>query len=459
MSDDIGILIVDDEQIVRESLASWFQEDGYRVGTASDGRAALGKMQDQTWHIALLDIKMPGMDGLELQQKIREIDENIIVIIMTAYASVDTAVQALKDGAYDYITKPFDPDDLAHIIRNAIERRRLVWENAQMKERIEDLEGFDDIVGKSEPLTEALGKVAQVAQTDATVLVLGESGTGKELIAQAIHQQSRRRYMPIVTVNCGAMTEGLLESELFGHEKGAFTGAQYRKKGKVEVADGGTLFLDEVGDISPKTQADLLRVLETKEFTRVGGTKPIRSDFRVVSATNRNLQQLISDGAFRTDLYYRLNAFTIRIPPLRARQGDTALLAEHFRGKLSQDLHKQVTSIAPDAMDMLEQHTWPGNVRELRHVIEHAIVVAQGPVLTATDIELSDLDETNLENIERPAPARDPTLALTDIERDHIVEVLKRTDWNVTQAAKILDIDRGTLYNKIRRYDLERPEQ
>ena len=464
MSEEIGILVVDDEQIVRESLASWFEEDGYRIGTAASARDALGKLQDETWQIAIIDIKMPGMDGLELQQKIREIDENLVIIIMTAYASVDTAVQALKEGAYDYITKPFDPDDLARIIRNAVEHRRLVWENTQMRERIEDMEGFENVIGKSSQLRKVLEQVAQVAQTDATVLVLGESGTGKELIAHAIHRQSRRRYMPLVTVNCGALTEGLLESELFGHEKGAFTGAQYQKKGKVEVADGGTLFLDEVADVSPKTQADLLRVLETKEFTRVGGTKVIKSDFRVISATNRDLQELIRGGTFRMDLYYRLNAFTIRVPPLRDRQGDVPLLAEHFRERLSRELHKPIEGITDAAMRKLELYTWPGNVRELRHVLEHAIVMARTRMITPEDIELSEgfvttsLAKDSDSSVESNEKDDDTPVSLDDVEREHIEEVLESTDWNVSKAAKMLNIDRGTLYNKMRRYELKRPE-
>ena len=454
--EDVGVLIVDDEQIVRESLAGWFEEDGYRVAAASNAREALAMLNDETWHVALVDIKMPGMDGLELQQKIRDIDANIVVVIMTAYASVETAVQALKEGAYDYITKPFDPDDLAHMIRNAVERRRLIWENAQMRERIDDMAAFSDIVGQSPQLTKVLGQVAQVAQTDATTLVLGESGTGKELIAQAIHQQSRRRYLPLVAVNCGALPEGLLESELFGHEKGAFTGALYRRKGKIEIADGGTLFLDEVGDISPKTQADLLRVLETKEFTRVGGAKPIHSDFRVVSATNRDLAADTRDGRFRTDLYYRLNAFALRVPPLRERDGDIPLLTEHFRGRLSEELHKPTERLTDEAMRKLEQYDWPGNVRELRHVIEHAIVLCTNPVMGADDIELP---RDVVGAVQPTATGNSDALALSDVEREHIRAVLDRTDWNVTKAAKVLDIDRGTLYNKMRRYELERPEE
>ena len=277
MSEEIGILVVDDEQIVRESLASWFEEDGYRIGTAANARDALGKLQDETWHIAIIDIKMPGMDGLELQQKIREIDENLVIIIMTAYASVDTAVQALKEGAYDYITKPFDPDDLARIIRNAVEHRRLVWENTQMRERIEDMEGFENVIGKSPQLRKVLEQVAQVAQTDATVLVLGESGTGKELIAHAIHRQRRRRYMPLVTVNCGALRKDCWESELFVTKKRLY-GSTDQKKGKVEVAGWGTLF-STGGRCQPEDAGGSAPRAGDEGVYRVGGTKVIKSDF------------------------------------------------------------------------------------------------------------------------------------------------------------------------------------
>lgn len=460
MNQDIGILVVDDEQIVRESLEGWFAEDGYRVETAASAQEALQKLQTGTWHILLVDIKMPGMDGLELQQRVKEIDENVVVIIMTAYASVETAVQALKEGAYDYITKPFDPDELAHIIRNAIERRRLIWENALLRENLDERAGFSEIIGTSKAILGVLEQVAQVASTDATVMILGESGTGKELIAQAIHKQSRRRYMPTVTVNCGAMAEGLLESELFGHERGAFTGAQYRKKGKFELADGGTIFLDEVGDVSSKTQADLLRVLETKEFTRVGGTKPIKSDFRVISATNKDLQHLIRDGKFRLDLYYRLNAFTIALPPLRDRIEDVPLLAEHFRTTLTEQLHKPMEKVGDDALRKLARYDWPGNVRELRHVIEHAIVIARSPTITADDIrlvgeEVSIPGDRRVQGAARPAANASGSLA--DMEKEHIHAVLADTGWNITQAAKALDIDRVTLYNKIRKYGIQRP--
>ncbi|HTL99815.1 MAG TPA: sigma-54 dependent transcriptional regulator, partial [Candidatus Omnitrophota bacterium] len=314
VSPDLGsVLIVDDEFSMRDSLVHWFEKDGYRTGSAQDGREALQRLDEQDWDAVLLDIKMPGMDGLELQRRIREVDPDLPIIMITAFASVDSAVQALKEGAFDYVTKPIDPDELSHLVRRAVEKRRLQRENAQLRRNVDQLSTPTTIVGASGPMSKVLELVASVAQTDATVLIRGESGTGKELIAQTIHANSRRRYFPIVPVNCGAIPESLLESELFGHEKGAFTGAQYRRKGKLEMADGGSLFLDEVGTISLPMQVNLLRVLETKEFTRLGGTKPVRVDFRVICATNQDLEKQVKEGTFREDLYFRLNVVTISL--------------------------------------------------------------------------------------------------------------------------------------------------
>ena len=443
---DVGILIVDDELVVRDSLYNWFIEDGYRVDTAEDAKKALGKLQGNTWDIVLLDIKMPGMDGMELQKRINEIDPNIIVIMITAYASVDTAVQALKEGAFDYITKPFDPDDMGHLIRNAVAQRKLTTENIQLRQKIDELSKFDEMVGESSAMKRVFELVETVAQSDATVVIHGESGTGKELVARAIHSNSPRRYFPIIPVNCGALPEGILESELFGHEKGAFTGAQYRRKGKLEMSDGGTLFLDEIGSISMKTQMDLLRALETKQFTRLGGSKEITVDFRVICATNRNLEKMVEDETFREDLYYRINVFSISIPPLRERRSDIPLLAKHFVQRYSLAMNKQITDITPDAMDYLTRHEWPGNVRELENAIERAMVVGKPPRIVAEDLpfQLSDKKATLSAD------------SLEEIEKAHIINILERMDWNITRSAEILKIDRVTLYNKIKKYGLQR---
>lgn len=443
---DIGILIVDDEASIRDSLSGWFKMDGYRTEVASDAYEALNKLQENNFDIVLVDIKMPDMDGIELQKRIKEIDKNIITIIITAYATVETAIQAMKDGAFDYITKPIDPDDLSRLIKKAIEQRRLLTENIMLKGKIEELQTLDEIIGESPAMKKVMEMVNTVAATDSTVMIRGESGTGKELIAKAIHARSKRRYFPIVTLNCGAYPEGLLESELFGHEKGAFTGALYQRKGKLEMANRGTLFLDEVGNISLKMQMDLLRVLETKKFMRLGGDKLIEVDFRVISATNRDLEQAVKEGSFREDLYYRLNVFTIFLPPLRERRSDIPLLAQYFMRKFSLSMNKDVREISKEAMNLLMDYDWPGNVRELRNVIERAMVNVKG-----TRIEVDDL----FFNIGSPYSKPDGE-TLEDVEKAHIKKILDKTGWNITRAAEILNIDRVTLYNKIEKYKLRR---
>ncbi len=442
----VRIFIVDDEPIVRESLGSWFKAEGYSVELADSGKQALERLAATDAEIFLLDIKMPGMDGIELQKKIREAKPDATIIIMTAYASVDTAVSAMKQGAYDYIIKPFDPDDLEHLVRNALERRHLVAENQELKARIDELSPFSDIVGESPAMRRVLEQVTMVARADTNVLIRGESGTGKELIARALHAGSERRFLPIVVVNCGALSEGIIESELFGHEKGAFTGAQYRRKGKFEMADGGTLFLDEIGDISLKTQVDLLRVLEEKKIVRVGGNVQISVDFRLVAATNRNLEAMVADGSFREDLYYRLNVFSIAIPPLRERREDIAPLAESFLARFARGMNKPVTRISPEAMALLTNYDWPGNVRELQNALERAVLVSRGREVGPGDLPFHV-------NGSRGTPTGK---TLSDMERVHVKRILEESAWNITQAARLLDIDRVTLYNKIKKYGLER---
>jgi len=441
-----GVLVVDDEFSMRDSLVHWFEKDGYRTGSAQDAREALRMLEGAPWDAVLLDIKMPGMDGLELQRRIREVDPELPIIMITAFASVESAVQALKEGAFDYVTKPVDPDELSRVVRLAVERRRLRQENVQLRRKVDQLVTPSSIVGASGPMSKVLELVMSVAETDTTVLIRGESGTGKELIAQTIHANSRRRYFPIVPVNCGAVPESLLESELFGHERGAFTGAQYRRKGKLEMADGGTLFLDEVGTIGPPMQVNLLRVLETKEFTRLGGTKPVRVDFRVVCATNQDLERQVKEGTFREDLYFRLNVVAVSLPPLRERRGDIPLLSHHFLAKYAQDMNRPFTGFEPAAMDLLVRYGWPGNVRELANAVERALVVGKAPTVRVEDLPVR-LNERS------EAPAGD---SLEDVERAQVRLILERTGGNVTRAAEVLRIDRVTLYNKIKKYQLRR---
>jgi DNA-binding NtrC family response regulator len=443
---NIGILIVDDEFSVRDSLGRWFKEDGFRIGTAENANEALKKMQEEPWDIALVDIKMPGMGGLELQRRIKEIDKNIFVIIITAYASVESAVQALKEGAFDYVTKPIDPDDLSHLIQNAVKQRALAAENILLRTKIEELSKTSEIVGESPQMKKVMELVKTVAQTDATVMIRGESGTGKELVARAIHSNSNRRYFPLIPVNCGSIPEGLLESELFGHEKGAFTGAQYRRKGKFEMANGGTIFFDEIGNLDMKLQVDLLRVIETKQFMRLGGEQVINVDFRVICATNKNLEKAVEAGSFREDLYYRLNVFSIFLPPLRERRSDIPLLAQHFLRQYSLSMNKNINAVSPEALDQLIRYDWPGNVRELQNAVERAMVVGKPPCIRIEDLPFQL-------NSRPKFPQAD---SLADVERQHIINILDRTGWNITRAAETLKIDRVTLYNKIEKYGLRK---
>jgi DNA-binding NtrC family response regulator len=369
---------------------------------------------------------------------------------MTAYASVETAVEAMKQGAYDYIVKPFDPDDLEHLVHNAIERKQLVSENIQLRSKIDEMNLFHEVVGKSDAMRRVLEQVAMVSASDTTALIRGESGTGKELIARAIHANSPRRYLPIVVVNCGSLSEGVLESELFGHEKGAFTGAHYRRKGKFEMADGGTLFLDEIGDINLKTQVDLLRVLEEKKITRVGGNVEIPVDFRLIAATNKDLEAMTAEGRFREDLYYRVNVFSIAIPPLRERREDIGPLVEHFVKRFTQSMNKPIRRLAPETMELMRGFDWPGNVRELQNAIERAVLVCKTKEIQPDDLPLQVSDSRGKATNGK---------SLSDVERQHVKKVLEETGWNVYQAARLLEIDRVTLYNKIKKYGFKRIEK
>jgi len=444
------LLIVDDELSVRDSLAKWFHEEGYEVGTAENASDALTRLAERPWDAALVDIKMHGTDGIELQRRMHEIDPALIVIMMTGYASVETAVTALKNGAYDYVTKPLDPDEIAHLVKRALAHKRTEQENVRLRETVAEVARPEDIIGQSEAMQTVFHAIETVAPTDATVLITGESGTGKELVARAVHAASPRRFHPLVVIHCGALTETLLESELFGHEKGAFTGAQYRKKGKFEIAEGGTVFLDEIGDISLKTQTDLLRVLQEHEIVRVGSTQPIKVDFRCVAATNKNLEQLIEEGKFRPDLFYRLNVFHIELPPVRERRDDIPLLVGHFVKKFSLQMNKKITRVSPSAMNLLQQQPWAGNVRELENAVERAMVVAQEPEIREQDFVFKSAMPAAAANGNGPR-------SLEEIEKSHILRVLEQCNWNQTHAAEVLEIDRVTLHHKMKKYGWSKP--
>ncbi len=443
MEKKITILIVDDEESVRESLNLWFTEDGYRVECAENAKQALSILESDVFDIILTDLKMPGMDGLELLQRIKTLNKDSIIIVMTAFATVDTAVKALKEGAFDYVTKPFDPDDLSHLIRNASKQISLAQENETLKKRVDSLESVEDLIGKSEAIKMVLKEVESVAPTNSSVIITGESGTGKELVARAIHANSLRKFYPLVSVHCGALTESLLESELFGHEKGAFTGALYNRKGRFEMADSGTIFLDEIATISQKMQVELLRVLETKKFMRVGGNKEISSDFRVICATNRDLKGMVEKGTFREDLYYRLNVMNIHVPPLRERIEDIPLLVDYFIKKYCTSMNKPIITIEPAALKRITGYQFPGNIRELENMIERAIVVGNGKKIVLKDLPFDkDTIDSTVESLD-------------DFEKAFILQILNKYSWNISRTAQALKVDRVTLYNKIKKYGLK----
>ncbi|MFP3869501.1 MAG: sigma-54-dependent transcriptional regulator [Syntrophobacteria bacterium] len=448
MSRKIRILVVDDEASMRECLRDWLLEDGYEVGLAASGPEAIEMAQESNWHAVLLDLKMPGMDGLQTLAELNRVAPDTGVIMMTAYATVETAVQAMKNGAFDYLVKPFDPDEVGLQIKKVVSHQELVLENISLRRRLQEREEFDEIVGQSQPMQGLFDILSRVAPTDSTVLITGESGTGKELVAKAIHGNSPRCYCPFIAVSCGALPESLLESELFGYERGAFTGAEHTRKGRIEMADGGTLFLDEIGEVSPKTQVDLLRVLQERRIQRLGSDQEIPVDVRIIAATNQDLLQAIREQRFREDLYYRLNVISVHLPSLRERKEDIPLLAEHFIRKFSVEMNREPVKISPEAMELLMDYQWPGNVRELENVIERALVIGQSLTIFPDDLPFT---RRQPQEVEMPE-------SLRAMERLHIKRILEKTDWNISQSARVLEIDRQTLYNKVARHGLRRDE-
>jgi len=446
MEKSVNILVVDDEEIVRDSLSSWLEEDGYNVEAVESGKKALERLPAKVWDLMLVDLKMPGMDGIQLMEEVRKTHPDMLVIIMTAYATVDTAVKAMKKGAYDYFVKPFNPEDISLTIRKIVDHHKLVRENLFLRKELKKRYKLRDMISKNEKMLEIFDLARTVAKSSSTVLIQGESGTGKELLARAIHDESPRSEAPFISVSCAALTESLLESELFGHEKGAFTGANAIKRGKLELAQDGTLFLDEIGDISLKLQMDLLSVLEQREFRRVGGSNLIAISSRILAATNRDLKSAIEEGRFRADLYYRLNVISIHIPPLRERREDIPLLVEHFIEKFNIEMGKQIRGVGEGAMKILMDNEWPGNARELRNVIERAVVVAKGNVITESDISLPST----------AGSVNHRAKSLEEVEKEHIRVVLNENQWNIVRSAQTLGIDRVTLYNKIKKFDLKK---
>lgn len=444
------LLIVDDEEIVRSSLSDWLKEDGYEILAVEDGYKAIEKIKQEDWDLALVDLKMPGMNGIEVLKNVHKIKPKLPVIIITAYATVDNAVMAMKEGAADYIMKPFNSEEISVVISRLVEHQRLIKENIRLRKELAKRFEFQDLVGKSPKMLEVFEMIKTVAPTKSTILIRGESGTGKELIARAIHELSQRNKDPFIATACGAMPESLLEAELFGYEKGAFTGAVSQHKGRIEMAHNGTLFLDEIGDISLKTQIDLLRFIQEREFRRTGGKDLIKVDIRIIAATNKNIEEMITRGSFREDLYYRLNVITINVPHLRERKEDIRILTEHFLEKFSLDAAKAIDSISEEVMRVLIGYNWPGNVRQLENVIEHAVVVTKG-----SQIQLKDLPPYLIENRNKRIEIR-PDVCLAEVEKKHILNVLKANRWNIKRSAQILGIHRITLYNKIKEYKLKK---
>jgi len=445
MFSKLRIMIVDDEMIVRESFLHWFTKQGHVVDSAVSGFEALEKIERTPFDLLFVDIKMPGMDGIELLETVKSEYPDTLVVIITAFGSIETAVKAMKIGASDYLLKPFRPDQLNLVMEKILQQRTMTSEYNYLKGRLEKITRFDNIIGASEPMEAIFQLIPEIAENDASVLIIGETGTGKELVAKAIHAKSPRASYPFIPINCGAIPDSLLESELFGHCKGAFTGATHARKGFLEVVSGGTLFLDEIGEISPKMQIDLLRVLEEKKITRVGSSEQIDVDFRLISATRRNLEEQIAGKTFRQDFFYRIKVIEIQIPPLRERKGDIPLLVEHFLEKYSQETTKHVDHVTADARNHLMRYDWPGNVRELENAIERAVVLSRRRTLDMRDFAFLMPPETS-------APGR---RTLLEMEKDHILKTLEEFNWNVTRSAEALGINRVTLHKKIKRYGLK----
>ncbi|OHB25692.1 MAG: Fis family transcriptional regulator [Desulfuromonadaceae bacterium GWC2_58_13] len=440
------ILVVDDEAVIREGIRRILEKEGYQVEPKSSGRVALERLQEEDFDLVITDLKMPGMGGLELLKAIRILQPDVPVILITGYSTVETAVEAMKNGAFDYLAKPFTPGQISEKVQKALDQRALLLNTSSQGNHVLNDQGLGQLVGDSPQMGKVFRRILQVARTDSTVLITGESGTGKELVARAIQQNSPRKDQPFVAVDCTSLAESLLESELFGHIKGSFTGAVQTKMGLFKVADGGTLFLDEVSNISLTTQAKLLRVLQEREVTPIGGTKPIPIDIRLIAATNRNLKDMVAEGSFREDLFFRLNIIPIDLPALRDRKGDLIPLVKYFLNKFGNEIGKEVRGLAPGAMGMLKKYAFPGNVRELENIIERAVVLSSGDLIETEDLELPVSGQEDLDLEEDYVPRTTEELkeakreirerAVAPIERAFVLDALKRNDWNITKAAE-----------------------
>jgi DNA-binding NtrC family response regulator len=445
------VLIIDDDPAILDSCGQVLRREGYVVQEARDGRGGLALFSAESFHLVLLDLKLPGMDGLEVLRRIKDISPETAVIMITGYASIETAVEAVKLGAFDYLSKPFTPDEFRVATRRALNGRKMLIENLYLRRELESKGEFDLVVGKSRAMARVLDVVRQVSPAESTVLITGESGTGKELIAREIHRHSLRRNAPFVVVDCGALVETLFESELFGHVKGSFTGAHETKHGRFEVADGGTIFLDEISNISLNIQAKLLRVIQEREVTRIGSSRPIKVDVRILAATNEKLEDLVRKGKFREDLFYRLSVVPIHLPPLKERREDIPLLIEHFLQKYNKRAKKNVTSVTSRAIKALQDYDWPGNIRELENTVERAVVLSKTDVIELEDLVYHGISAGS----QSLGPVDGRFRTLEEVEKEYIRAVLRAQYGNKSKAAEILGIDRKTLWAKIKKYSLE----
>jgi len=450
-----SILVIDDKESMRQMLAKTLESEGYEVDVARDGEVGLDKAKEKRFDLVLTDLKLPNMDGLSVLSSLKDLDPEISVIVMTAYGTIETAVQAIKQGAFDFLTKPFDVDHLNVLIQRALENRRLLAENVLLREELAQSLGFTEIIGKSEKMKEVTRLVKKVAPSDTTVLLLGESGTGKELFARAIHSLSPRKNGPYVAINCAAIPRELLENELFGSEKGAYTGAVVRKMGKFEIAEKGTIFLDEIGDLDIALQAKILRVLQEKRFERLGGTKTISVDVRVIAASNFDLKKAIEKKLFREDLYYRLSVFPISIPPLRERREDVPELADFFIRKYCLEMKKEKKSPSADALNLMDKYLWPGNVRELENTIERAIILCEAKKILPEHLAIRLPSNSEIRLREGAGLKEVGQFAQGEAEKAMILRVLTQTRGNKRKTADILKIDYTTLFEKIKKYNID----
>jgi len=457
------IIVIDDEPIVCKSCKRILERVGYKVETFTAGKEALERLRQKVFDVAIVDLKMPEIDGMEILSRIRQDYPEIMVIMITGYSTVETAVKAMKMGAFDYVSKPFTPGELEIIVKNALEKRRLVFENRYLRNQLQQKYRFGNIIGKSKRMQEVYQIIEKVAPTDSTVLIYGESGTGKELVARAIHYNSLRKEKPFISVDCGALSESLLESELFGHVKGSFTDAVVTKPGLFDVANGGTFFLDEVGNISLSTQAKLLRVLQEREFKPVGGTKWKKVDIRIIAATNKDLKELIKKGTFREDLFYRLNIVPIFLPPLRERREDIPLLVSHFLRKYNRERKREVKAVSPEAMEFLINYSWPGNVRELENLIERLVVISEEdiirpehlpPSVRGKSLPLQTEVPKSWEEVKKIKKKLQREI-IEKIEKKFIIETLKKNNWNVTKSAKEVGMQRQNFQALMRKYNIK----